>query len=104
MGDVLAIRDSNPRYPYQTSFSGTSWFGEHELQSLINENMDLRETAKMVFMTEPEKSFVKAGIQTVDGNLTSDGVKIWNDFLVRKFGAEFKTEVVDLILAQQAEK
>lgn len=49
--------------------------------------------------SEPEKSFIKAGILDSNENLTLEGQEVFLNFLLGKFGADFKTEIVDKILA-----
>jgi len=57
------------------------------------------EKFKLLKMGEPQRSFVKAGIANIDGNFTEEGKQLFNEFLLAKFQSEFKTEVVDQILA-----
>ena len=61
----------------------------------------LLEKAAIAFKNEPEKSFRKAGITDGDDLLTEDGVKLFLSFLLRKYGAEFKKEVVDPLLVEE---
>jgi hypothetical protein len=78
-------------------------WAEHELE-LVNTItfMGLIEKGKLLFKSEPERSFIKAGVMDTNGQLTSEGRELWTEFLIRKFGAEFKTEVVDKIIAEDA--
>lgn len=57
------------------------------------------EKFKILKMVEPQRSFLNAGIADINGNLTEDGKRLFNEFLISKFQSEFKTEVVDPILA-----
>lgn len=78
---------------------------EFNLINTTSENMNLVEKFKLASKTEPEKTFIKAGIMSMDGTLTTEGRDLWTAFLVKKFGDDFKTEVVDPILAEiEAEK
>lgn len=52
---------------------------------------------------EPEKTFRKAGIVGSDGFLTTDGQKMFLTFLLNKYGAEFKKDTIDPLVAE-AEK
>lgn len=72
---------------------------------LINSNktMNLKEKFTQIFLQEPEKTFRKAGITNGDGILTDDGQKIFLTWMLGKNGAEFKTAVVDPILAEEKE-
>lgn len=55
----------------------------------------------LLFKSEPEKTFIKAGIMEEDGStLTKDGWRIFKRFLVSKFGEEFKTTIVDKMVAE----
>lgn len=53
---------------------------------------------------EPERTFIKAGVTDDNGVLTSDGKTLFDAFMLKKYGAEFKKEVVDPILAEDEEK
>lgn len=55
---------------------------------------------KMLTIGEPTKTFIKAGISDLDGNLNADGKQLFWNFMLSKFGAEFKTEVVDKVAAE----
>lgn len=66
--------------------------------------MTLKERFQMLTKGEPEKSFIKAGIMDMSGSLTADGRELWTQWLVKKFGDDFKKEVVDPILAEEEEK
>ncbi len=75
---------------------------ERSINKINAGNMTLKEKFALAFKSEPEKSFIKAGIMNSDESLTSEGRELWTAWLVRKFGAEFKTDVVDPILAEDA--
>jgi hypothetical protein len=62
-------------------------------------SLSLTERFKQKFLAEPSKSFVKAGITDINGSLTSEGLRLLDLWLLKKFGAEFKGEVVDELLA-----
>lgn len=58
-----------------------------------------------LFLTEPQKSFQKAGVTDTTGMLTPDGTKVFLNWLLQTNGAAFKTAVVDPINAEaDAEK
>lgn len=61
-------------------------------------------TFKNIFMSEPEKSFRKAGILEEDGTFTKEGCDVFALWLLKKFGDEFKTDVVDKMIEEQKEK
>ncbi len=64
----------------------------------------LIEKAKLAFKGEPEKSFIKAGVMEADETLTEEGTELFLTFLLKKHGTEFKAEVIDPILAEEAKK
>lgn len=108
VGEITCTTAGSSRHPYNTSFACGSTFGDHELE-LINDNpvdnMNLLERAKLAVKGEPEKSFIKAGVMDINESLTNEGRELWTLWLVRKFGADFKKEVVDGLLAEmEAEK
>lgn len=105
-----------------TSFTKTTWASqslgsgyyfldgvidvwEKDLE-LINETKtfmsNIAEKIKMMTMGEPMKTFVKAGIATVDGTFTPEGKQAFFDFLVSKFGDDFKTAIVDKLVAEDS--
>ena len=54
----------------------------------------------LMFKSEPEKTFRKAGITNGDDFLTEDGQNIFLSWLLKKYGADFKTEVVDELVKE----
>ncbi len=64
----------------------------------------LIEKAKLAYKKEPEKSFIKAGIKNMSGDLTPDGEKVFMQFLFKQNETEFKKEVVDPILEEMKEE
>lgn len=66
--------------------------------------MNLAEKFALVFKGEPEKSFIKAGIMNSDESLTSDGQSLFLSYLLKKNEDDFKTIVVDPILAESDKK
>lgn len=77
--------------------------GQLELVTSDNKSImaSLKEKMALVFKGEPEKSFIKAGVMNNSEELTEDGWEIFGTWLLKKNGADFKTEVVDPILADQ---
>lgn len=65
-------------------------------------NMNLKEKFALVFKGEPEKSFIKAAVMNSDESLTSDGQSLFLSYLLKKNGDDFKTTVIDPILAEEA--
>lgn len=61
----------------------------------------LIEKIRLAAKKEPQKSFIKAGVMTMDEKFTSEGKEAFDSFLVSKFGDEFKKEVIDPILAEE---
>lgn len=70
--------------------------------SSIYKNMNIIEKAVIAFKSEPEKSFIKAGIIDSSGMPTTDGIKLVVGFLLKDkdFAPKFKTDMVDAILAE----
>lgn len=71
-----------------------------------NNAMPISEKFKLLFTSEPMKSFRKAGITNGDDMLTSEGRDVFLAWLLARkdLGAAFKKEVVDPILAEQKKK
>jgi hypothetical protein len=65
-----------------------------------NKIMNTLEKFSLAFKKEPEKSYRKAGITNGDDLLTDEGTKVFLSYLLTKH-PEFKTEVVDGILAEE---
>jgi hypothetical protein len=128
VGDRVRIaRDPLPIEPRPDNFSGhkigyefviaeiyenvwcREWFGvssgvHQYLLELISTNksfmQDIKEKFLLALKSEPEKSYRKAGITNGDDLLTEDGTKIFLTWLLSK-NPEFKTEVVDGLLAEE---
>jgi len=62
---------------------------------------DIKEKFITLFLTEPKKSFRKAGITDGDNLITEDGTKIFLSWLLEKHGDDFKKEVVDELLKKE---
>lgn len=55
----------------------------------------------LLFKSEPEKTFIKAGIMEEDGStFTKPGWRIFKRFLANKYGDEFKKEIVDKMIPE----
>lgn len=67
-------------------------------------NMNIIQKFSMMLKGEPEKSFFKAGITNSDYTFTNDGKEIFLQWLLKKNGELFKTEVVDGLLADDTTK
>lgn len=70
------------------------------INSVNNKNMNLIEKAKLAFTPEPEKSFIKAGIVDSNENFTDEGRELFLTYLLQKNKDDFKTTVIDPILAE----
>ena len=51
-------------------------------------------------LTEPIKTLKAAGVLNNEGSFTRDGWDLFTQWLLKKFGDEFKTEVVDKLVEQ----
>lgn len=67
---------------------------------------NLVQKVKELFQSEPDKTFMKAGIKDANGVLTAEGQTVFLAYLLdNKFAADFKTDVVDkLLAAEKADK
>lgn len=86
---------------------GNAWelkIGQHcELITNKSNMSNLKEKFVQIFLSEPEKSFRKAGITNSDGILTEEGQEVFLTWVLKKYGPEFKTDVVDPLLAEEKE-
>lgn len=60
----------------------------------------LKEKFVSAFLTEPEKTYRKVGITNGDGVITPEGQELFLTWLLKQ-NPTFKTEVVDIIAAEQ---
>lgn len=56
----------------------------------------------LAFKGEPEKSFIKAGVLDEKEQFTTEGRQVFEQWLLKKYGNDFKKEVIDPILAEDA--
>lgn len=77
-----------------------------EVISSVNKSImtNIKEAVRLAFKGEPEKSFIKAGVTDSNDVLTADGQVVFISWLLKKYGSDFKKEVVDIILADQEKK
>lgn len=61
---------------------------------------NIKEKFSLIFKSEPQKSFRKAGITDGDDLLTEDGKTIFLSWLLTKHQDEFKKDVVDELLKE----
>lgn len=59
---------------------------------------------KNITRSEPNKTFVKAGVMNEDLSLTNEGQQLFIQYLFDTYADEFKTKVVDKIVAEQEKK
>lgn len=94
------------RLPVTVAFdNGRYWGCELENIKLINEKhmASLQDKVKMAFKSEPTKTLIRAGILDARDNFTAEGVSVFLDFLLAKYGEEFKTKIADVVLAEEKE-
>lgn len=72
-----------------------------ELINESNNNMTLKQKFTNLFITEPKKSLIKAGLMDLEGIATDDGVKVYVGYQMMK-DATFKSEVVDVLVAEES--
>lgn len=65
---------------------------------------NLIEKFKFLTKSEPEKSFIKAGIIDANGNLTTDGQALLIQYLLEKTKDDFNKDVVQPLLKDSEEK
>ncbi len=93
---------------YQILWEGAVNVDESNYQEnliLITTNdttMNLKQKFTNLFLTEPEKSYRKAGITNGYGLITEEGQQIFLTWLLKKF-PEFNTEVVSELLKEVKE-
>lgn len=112
IGDIGTIsRDDKSSRPYKVIMDGSDehWATAEELELISSTNqttnqstMNIQDKFLLAFKAEPEKSFRKAGITNGDDFLTDDGQKIFLSWLLKKNGNDFKKEVVDALLEEEA--
>lgn len=56
---------------------------------------------KLMTKSEPEKTFIQAGVTDSNGNLSEEGKELFLAYLLAQNGMQFKTDVVDAILEEQ---
>ena len=85
-------------------------YGCYEVQDLtvIKKAVTIRnfmsnivDTFKLLITAEPQRTFIKAGIVDEKGNFTKEGEELFLQYLLSQHGADFKTTVVDAVLAEQ---
>jgi len=110
-GIIVDVLD--PTRPYILWSKKGGWYTDIVCLQLISsaeqnkaeENkMNIKEKFVLAFQKEPEKSFRKAEITNGDGFLTTDGQQVFLGYLLKKFGEDFKKEVVDDLLKEDEKK
>lgn len=105
-GKVVKIESHRKPYFYVTDFAGDVGFSTEELALVTKKNImtNLLQQFRLSIKGEPEKTFIKAGIIDNEEKFTPEGKELFNAFLLKKFGNDFKTEIVDpLVAAQETE-
>lgn len=99
-------RDDGVRGGGNTGGWRVGWNMPGTLKVLENKgtSMSLKSLVKRAFMSEPARSFLKAGITDECGDLTSEGQAAFINWLLEHHGGDFKKEVVDAILAELKDK
>lgn len=65
-----------------------------------NNNISLVQKYRDSQLTEPIKTLKAEGVLNNEGNFTRDGWDLFTQWLLKKFGDEFKTDVVDKLVEQ----
>lgn len=85
---------------------GFNFYGNHDVVIIKSSNKsmsDLKTKFSLLLKSEPEKSFIQAGIIDSNETLTPDGQTVFLSWLLSKNGDAFKAEVVDKLLASDKE-
>lgn len=88
---------------YVTGYGNLYLMSPSSIEEIINSNImsnSLLSSFKSAFLTEPEKTFRKAGVTNDDGLLTQEGLTVFLAFLLKKHGDEFKKDIVDKLLTE----
>lgn len=77
--------------------------GVYGIDLIVNNknNMNIIKKFKLLTLGEPQKSFVEKGVTDLEGTLTNDGKELFSQYLLNKFGNDFKSEVVDKIIVDE---
>lgn len=74
------------------------------INKVVSKIMGIKETFLRGLMSEPQKTFRKAGITNGDNLLTQEGTEVFLNWLFQKNSDAFKTEVADVIVTEQQEE
>ena len=55
---------------------------------------------RLMMAKEPERTFIEAGVMNDKFEMTADGKALFETFLFEKFKGDFKTEIVDKLVAE----
>ena len=55
-------------------------------------------------LKEPKKTFIEEGIMNRDGSVTNKGLEIVTAFILNKYGAEIKKDMVDVVVKNRKNK
>lgn len=81
------------------------WAGNYVLvennNKITNLMQNLVQKYRLLTASEPEKSFIQAGVMNDKFELTADGKSLFETFMFEKYKNDFKTEVVEKILAEE---
>ena len=99
--------DLDGRWKYECGGNCVERNKKHmKCQKLITNlnNMNLKDKFLTSLKGEPEKSFRKVELTNGDDMLTEEGTEVFLSWLLKKYGDDFKTEVVDEILKEEKKK
>lgn len=106
-GVVKAVGSDSDRLQIHVNFDdGITWACEENTLKIETKTMNIKEKFTGLFISEPLKSFIKAGIKTSDNMLTTEGEHIALNWLMNKPENQeaFNTEVVQKLLADEETK
>lgn len=102
----IIVRYDGLSFPYLVDFSqdgsrDTWWYREVDIKLINNiKTMNTLQKFALIFKSEPQKSYRKAGITNGDDVITDEGMKIYLTYLLNK-DTNFKAEIVDELLKEE---
>lgn len=113
LGEVGIIDENDSGVPYAIweCKNNRDYIGEAYLELIYRPETGLKKIMNALYdkfkelnLSEPERTFRKASVTDANGDLTEEGRKVFDAYLLNKYGMEFKTDVVDKILVEEAKK
>lgn len=100
-GDYYQVPDNWSRLITTQSARDYMYRATYIKQPANKQPMTIIEKIRLAAKTEPEKSFIKAGITNMDGSFTSEGKEAFLSYLLEKNKDDFNTTIVQPLLAEE---